>query len=400
MAVRFVLHRREVTGDGRFTVQLCVNRAKRQLKVGTNLRVAPRHWSKAKGRLLPRTPGATELNAALERLASETWIRSLGQNDDEQLRLDILELVGRSPAQYEALLMDCYEEFAAQKAVRVRASTMITYEALQGHLKEAFGEDARLGIIGSTFIDDFTTHLLAKGHQNTNINKYSQRLKGFLTWLHRRELISKVPERTPLTTAKKEVISLTMAELVKLAKMDLSSAPKSHRHTRDLFVVGALTGQRFSDLQEMSWQHIDRNSWIWTVAAKKTGVTRHVPIIGWARSFLEGRLESKRPLPRISNQRANLYLKEIAQAAGLDRNVTQLSRSGAVSEMCDQPLFEVISFHIARKTFVTLMLQATGDITSVLSITHDDLKTARKYIRSDADFQANQARAAFQSLVG
>ncbi len=398
MAIRYVLHRRTQSADGRFTVQICVNRASRQLKLGTHLRIAPRHWSDRKGRLKPSAPGATELNAKLDEIAARTWVASLEHVSDEELKPEVLRILGREPQQKAPRLEELFEDFLQEKALRVKESTMITYRALSRHLKLAFGEDATTQDISTVFIDDLTSYLLEEGHQNSNINKYTQRLKGFLTWLRKCGEIDDVPERTHLKSARQEVVALTMDELGRLSSLELSTSPIGVRHARDLFVFGALTGQRFSDLQAIAWQNIDRERWLWNLTTQKTASSRRVPIIGKARSYLESRLESARPLPALSNQKANVYLKDLAQAAGFTRNVSKIKQSGGNVERVTAPLYEVISFHVSRKTYVTLMLQATGDLTSVLSITHDDLKTARQYIKTDSEMQLLAATKVFAQI--
>ena len=398
MAVRFVLHRREASRDSKNTVQLCVNRASRQLKVGTSLRIDPKHWSDAKGRLRPSAPGAVEINGELERLASSVWVLSLRHPDERTLKIEILRLLGRLPEVTSPRLLDLYQTFYEEKSLRVKQSTLITYKALRAHLERAFGENASLQDVGPSFIDGFASHLLREGHENSNINKYTQRLLGFLSWLKRRSQLAEIPEREALPTARKEVVALTKAELERFAEIDLARAPQGLRNAKELFLFGALTGQRFSDLQQMSWLDLDNERWIWNLAAQKTDVVRRVPIIARAKKYLESRVESEWPLPRLSNQKANIYVKEIAQAAQLARNIHKVRRSGGRSDKATIPLHEAISFHVSRKTYVTLMLQATGDLSSVLSITHDDLKSAQHYIRTDPDLQALQAESAFDGI--
>lgn len=285
MAVRLVLHRRPSTSDGRHTVQVAVNRAGAQLKVGTTLRVRPKEWSTPRGRLKPSVPGAAEVNGELERLTLDVWRLSLEFSENEALREAVLRRLGRLPERVSPSVLELFEEFLEMKHLRVKASTLITYKALRAHLRAAFPNGLTTKGIDADFLDEFASYLLREGHENSNINKYTQRLKGFLQYLKRRGAITDVPERRALPTIRKEVVALTMKELGRLVALDLTGAPTGVQHARDLFLMGALTGQRFSDLQAMSWQDIDQERWLWLLTAKKTGATRRIPIIGRARTY-------------------------------------------------------------------------------------------------------------------
>ncbi len=366
--------------------------------MGTTLRVRPKDWSTPRGRLKPSVPGAAEVNGELERLTLDIWRLSLEFAENEALREAVLRRLGRLPEQASPSVLELYEEFFEMKSLRVQDQTLPTYKALREHLHAAYPDGLTTDEIGADFFEDFVSHLLRAKHGNTNINKNTQRLKSFLQYLRRQGNITDIPERQALPTIRKEIYALTMKELGRIVEFDLTGAPIGTQHARDLFVFGAHTGQRFSDLQAMSWEDLDQERWLWLSTSIKTGATRRIPIIGRARTYLERRVESARPLPKLSSQKTNENIKEIALAANITRMVSKVFLSGSVREREILPLHEAISFQVSRKTFVTLMLQGTGDLTSVLAITHDDLKSAQQYIQTDPELQALQAEETFAAL--
>ncbi|WP_235841665.1 site-specific integrase [Confluentibacter sediminis] len=117
---------------------------------------------------------------------------------------------------------------------------------------------------------------------------------------------------------------------------------------RDLFIFSCYTGISYIDVINLTSNNvlkgIDGNDWIFT-NRQKTKSPVKVPLLKKAKDLLikyhdhpmtqiTGTL-----LPVISNEKMNLYLKEIADACGLKKNLT---------------------FHMARHTFATTVTLSNG----------------------------------------
>lgn len=110
---------------------------------------------------------------------------------------------------------------------------------------------------------------------------------------------------------------------------------------KDTFLFCCFTGYAFVDVEKLTTQNIvsgkDKVLWIKTTRTK-TEIEANVPLIPQAVEILnkyEGHLcrdVENKLLPVKSNQKMNAYLKEIADLAGIDKNLTT---------------------HIARHTFAT-----------------------------------------------
>jgi integrase len=84
----------------------------------------------------------------------------------------------------------------------------------------------------------------------------------------------------------------------------------------------------------------------------------------------------------ISNQKTKEYLKLIAKDAELNELVSVVNYSGARKIENFYPKRELVTTHIARRTFVTLALEKGIRPEVVMSITgHKDYKTFKKYIK-------------------
>ncbi len=89
-------------------------------------------------------------------------------------------------------------------------------------------------------------------------------------------------------------------------------------------------------------------------------------------------------LPVISNQKTNTYLKELCHLAGLTSHITIASEKG--SETIEQTFekWEKISFHCARRTYVSIALSLGATPEEVSRVSgHHSYKVMKRYIGLD-----------------
>src|SRR5690606_2973510 len=94
---------------------------------------------------------------------------------------------------------------------------------------------------------------------------------------------------------------------------------------------------------------------VWQLSAKKIvhGRVLKVPIIEYAQELLDKYGNDELPIPSISNQKFNAALKEMGFEAGLDFQVTTVKYYNGVSITNPVPFYEILSAHVARKTYIT-----------------------------------------------
>ncbi len=151
---------------------------------------------------------------------------------------------------------------------------------------------------------------------------------------------------------------------------------------RDIFVFQCFTGVRYSDIQNISREDI-RNS-TWNVRTQKTHQIIGIPLNSYALSILAKYSEFPQPLPVISNQKMNDYLKELCEAAGIDELVKTVKYKGSDRIETTYKKYEVIGTHTARRTFVSLSLQKGMKPENIMAITgHTTYSMMQKYLKID-----------------
>ena len=154
---------------------------------------------------------------------------------------------------------------------------------------------------------------------------------------------------------RKQIIVLTENEFMKLYTLDLSDN-KSLSKVRDVFCFQCLTGQRFSDIASLNRDDIKDNSWY--LHTYKTRDIIEIPLTPLAKEILNRYKLNSQPLPVISQQKTNDYLKELCAIAELNDSITLVRYRGSERVEYKKPKYEFITTHTARRTFVTISLRS------------------------------------------
>ncbi len=201
---------------------------------------------------------------------------------------------------------------------------------------------------------------------------------------------------TKVTRRDSDSVYLNMAELEKLQNLDLHSNTRLSR-VRDLFLIGAYTGLRFSDFSNISSTNIrevDQEEII-TVTTQKTQDRLEIPLHPVVKVILSknGGVTPK----QISIQKLNTYMKELCKMMSLDEVVTIREYPGGKMKVSQIPKWELVSSHTARRSFATNAYKAGIDAISIMKITgHKQYSTFMKYIRVDKEENAvRMAKHAF-----
>lgn len=178
-----------------------------------------------------------------------------------------------------------------------------------------------------------------------------------------------------LSTAEEEVIALSEPELRTLINANLCGYLEK---TRDLFVFLSTTGMRYSDSQlfDPSWITPEQ---VLEFSQLKTGGKAYPPLYEVSRTVLA---KYNGAPPQISNQKFNDYLKELFKELNLDRSIIKHIVRNKVVFHKTSPLYEVITSHTARRTFITLCLEKGMPIQDVMKMSgHSDYKSMRPYMK-------------------
>ncbi len=203
-------------------------------------------------------------------------------------------------------------------------------------IKEFSYEDINVKEVNLNFIKRFEhflkTNLKSCG-QNT-VTKYVTNLKKIMRICYANDWISKDPFYHWKAKWKKvERDILNGRELKTLMETEMPN--QRLEQVRDIFIFCCLTGLSYIDVEKLSNDHIvldmKGDKWI-KIHRSKTDVKSSVPLLRAAEKIIEkysinNNRITDRLLPVISNQKMNLYLKEVATIGNIWKKLTfHLSR--------------------------------------------------------------------------
>ncbi len=193
---------------------------------------------------------------------------------------------------------------------------------------------------------------------------------------------------------KSQSIYLNEEELDLIRNLDLSDSDRLMR-VRDLFLVAAWTGLRFSDLRLLMPNNIDGN--YIKITAEKTGGEVVIPILEVVREVLDRYSDN---LPRVpSNQKMNDYLKEICvRIPELSEEVKKVITKGGEKKTSVLRKCDMVTTHTARRSFATNMYRRGIPTITIMKLTgHASEKSFLAYIKETPTQSADAVLEHFQN---
>ena len=171
---------------------------------------------------------------------------------------------------------------------------------------------------------------------------------------------------------------------------DLSARPQLAIQ-RDIFVFQSVVGCRVGDFYKLTKKNIVNGAleYIQEKTRSHNPRTIRVPLNSVAKTILERYKDyaGATLLPFISEQKYNQAIKEAFRLAGLDRVVTVLNPLTRNPEQ--KYLYEVVTTHTARKTFIGNMYKKVKDPDLVSSVSghKEGSKAFRRYREIDEEMK-------------
>ena len=361
------------------------------LKFNTGEKIDPKHWDSTR-QIVKRTyTGHPELNSYLSSLKEKIFkrIRLLNVEHDiitfQMIRDEIQSLFEiKKPIDSKKVFYESYKLFLEAKKTERRFRTIQKYHTLLDHLK-GFEKEKHYALsfdkINLQFYEKFTAYLIKDlGHSNNTIGKYISSLKTFLRWAVDQNYNSHLEfTKFKVYNEKSDIVVLTENELMKIYSLDLSN-DKTLSNVRDVFLFQCFTGQRFSDIENLKRDDIKNDSW--NLHTYKTKDIIEIPLTPLAKEILERYKLNPQPLPVLSHQKTNNFIKDVCKLAGIDESITLVRYRGNERIETIKPKYDFITTHTARRTFVTLSLEKGMKADTIMEITgHTNYKTFRKYIK-------------------
>ncbi|TYB74259.1 tyrosine-type recombinase/integrase [Bizionia myxarmorum] len=174
-----------------------------------------------------------------------------------------------------------------------------------------------------------------------------------------------------------EEVALTLVQVQEVFDFDFTGNERLEK-VRDLFVFGCATGMRYSNYSKVQKKDIQDGA-IVVRDQKNNDKTLKVPLNDFSTYILE---KYNYNLPKISNQKFNEYVKEAFSKMGFDENIKKTTKIGKeIIEQIDH-LYDRISSHTARRSFITIMKNKKIPDKVIMSYTgHRSLEVFNKYYK-------------------
>lgn len=261
--------------------------------------------------------------------------------------------------------------------------TVVKFGTLRRHIRSMRGE-MRMKDFNKKFYEEYITYLLRRGLKNTYIMKFWKILTWFLRWADKNGLLDDKSylDFTPRlkTVRDKEVVYLTWDELMKVYGFEFPRGKEYLARVRDVFCFQCFTSLRYSDVAKL--KRSDIIDGVIKVVTKKTGDTISIELNKYSSAILEKYKDEEKPLPVVSNQRMNVWLKEVCYVAGIDTPVTEVYYRGSERVEETRPKYECVASHTGRRTFICNALTMGIPPSLVMEWTgHSDYKAMKPYIK-------------------
>ncbi len=304
--------------------------------------------------------------------------------------------------------------------------TIQQWHAFRKHLV-ATAKGASLDFFNDDGINAFLRRLRVKSKmQENSVQKHYLNLRWFLKWTIRKGYasereIGKIQPKFKLV--QKPVIFLTKDELLRLYRYEVpANGTKVILHdylgeeyekvvhdaaamakTRDLFCFCAFTSLRYSDMASL--KHANISGDMMYVTTQKTHDRLPINLNSFAKEILDKYSDCRFPdglaLPVISNQRMNLYLKDLCELCEINEPITEVCYRAGQREEVTYPKYSLIGTHAGRRTFICFALSSGIPPQVVMKWTgHSDYKAMRPYIEIAETIKAEQMALFEKNLNG
>ncbi|MBK8947172.1 MAG: tyrosine-type recombinase/integrase [Ignavibacteriae bacterium] len=364
--------------------------------LNTEEKCLPEYWDKKKQRVNLKKIKNLDLKRELEDL--NDYLNSF----ESKIKLLVREIKRENPlASFDVIINEinkhfhkvdqsffsAYNEFLKLKSQKVSKDSIIKFKRVSTLLREyekMYNVNLSFDKITPLFFEKFFVFLTQDKEEpkmlNNSAYKIIQFFKTFMIWANEKaNIIDNNSYKTfKSKNEENEVVYLTYDELMSLYNLKIDDEKLSR--VRDLFLFQCFTGVRYSDIENL--QRVDIQGPTWKLRTQKTRDIIEIPLNNYALGILAKYKEWEKPLPIISNQKVNLYLKEVCELAKINAPVKIVKFRGIERIEETFPKFEVISSHTARRTFISLSLERGMKPDVIMSITgHKTYRMMQRYLK-------------------
>ena len=360
----FELRKDKVTQDGLMPIRILFRIDSSVIKRNTGLNCKSEDWQNNRVKANTKKEkyyGYDLINEKLSEIESKIqdislFFRANKIKVTKELFIEKFDSVEEVKTSFEHDFFSCFDEYIEKGKLTKTPNTIKGQTTVKNYL-EAFSKDTNSAIAFDKMDDVFFDSLMSYSYQTRKIKqnyfaKIIKVLKSFLSWaVEKNYTQNRDFEKFKATEHDIDIIFLTFEELMHLYNFQFESDRLSH--ARDFYCMGCFTGLRFSDLEKLHLANITDEHIILSI--QKTKTQNHaIKLNKFAKAILDkykGTIYE--PLPRISSQKFNEYIKECCELAEINQLFTIHWFVGNKKKSLTQPKYKFITSHTARKTFIT-----------------------------------------------
>lgn len=380
-------------------------------KTSTGESVPVKHWNKRTKsvRVTSETREATTINDRLDlwRDASKRTVERFRDARQAPLKDDFLAILneerfGASNGR-QTLLVPYFDTFISRYEGVRSVSQIKHYKGCKRTLseyEEFSGKRLHFADIDMDFYNRFTSWFNTKGLSKNYLGEKIKIIKvvmndaRLIDGLHYNDVTTRRGFSTPFDYS--DTIYLTTDELMRIrdVRIDdetvipLMKAGDRREHNvakkvtamhkaRDMFLIGAFTGLRFSDYSRIRPANITDG--VIRIRNRKTGVTTSVPVHWVVQEIIDSGYDFEHPL---FEQKLNSQIKDVAKLAGIEEDIVVSKNLGGKPVEVVRKKWELVSSHTARRSFATNAYKAGIPSIAIMKVTgHRREATFLRYIR-------------------
>lgn len=365
-----------------------------RVQIDTGIEVPLKYWNKEKSFLKKSKEVASEFVqlTQMDSLANQIVTSFQKQGKPLSKKLFKKQFEEGEPTVNQKPLQDFYIEFddyLESKKGKVVKDVIKDYNSLKKHI-EGFEEFSGIIIDFNAFdyhfYQEWTDYLAyyaplkngGVGMKNNTIGKLVKNLKAFLNDRMRRNRIKPI-DLSAFKVVQEEVdhIYLTDDEIQAIADVDCKEDQELEK-VKDFFVIGCLTGLRFSDISRIRPEYLDNEGFL-NIRQKKTSGRIVVPLRKQVKAILN---KYSGYAPDIDSFTFNRRIKELGDLAKLHQKVEIEHKRGTIKEAQLLEKYKLISSHTCRRSFCTNAYLNGIDVQLIMKISgHKSEKAFRRYLK-------------------
>lgn len=372
--------RTEGVTEHKVYVRISVDGQQTDLAIGRT--VAPENWDAKGKKSKGRSRRDLELNKYLDEIRARFCeIHNQLLRDNKLINPVIMRNIFLGKIEKPKMLCEIFREANQKRKEELDRGDIVqaTYDRWERcitYLEDFFKvkmdvNDVPVRDVTSGMLDDFEHYLrMSKACANNAAVRYLRCVKNTIQYALAHKWITEDPfvgKKYQRTYAERQF--LTEPEIMAIMNLDFSDTPRLEL-VRDTFVFCCFTGLAFCDIKTLMRDNIvtdvEGNMWI-RKSREKTGEMSIIPLLEIPRNIAAKYADNPVVkstgvvLPVITNQKMNAYLKEIADLAKIQKQMTT---------------------HIARHTFASLSLSNHVPMESIQKMLgHSDIKTTQIYAK-------------------